>query len=320
MPAKLPEIRLVSCTRYPVESALAVWIQSRPTKYPEVFELLDGTDVVTAKTLKHFFDHGMLNKQKYLDTFEEIIATDLPVNESVHFTWGFANLPIEWREQAVRKRLWGFWLTSMREFSMADFADDGRYCPPPDGSVSPESIERFEEMLRDHHQADYIELMDKWGWPPEKARKVIPLSATHNGGMFATFRTLRDTLKSRSCWIAAIDQWGPWTISVTRDLRNEDPMLSHLVSPPCFDRGKTEFKGCPYALINKNRLSKNDPYAPCPLFMFHTSGLMGDPNTKDWEARMLEAGVEQKYVDDGLRLIHIWGKVWGRNPITGELQ
>src|SRR5690606_32978946 len=124
----------------------------------------------------------------------------------------------------------------------------------------------------------YNELLGM-GVPQEIARKVIPLCATHNGTMFSNFRTLLDTVESRSCWIAQADLWAPVMVGMVRDLRERHPLLGAIVSPPCFDRYSDQYKGCAYKLINENRLTKDpatgkmkDPYAPCPLYVMHEPG------------------------------------------------
>ncbi len=327
---KIPEIRLISHTEYPVETLLAVWMQSRPTKFPEFFKWLDtdhATTVATAELVKFAVERDVIDNGIVADTFLDVVSADLPVSESIHFTWGFSNLPIEWREQAVRKRLWGFWLTSMREFTMDDFWDDGRFCPPPDGSVSEQSLVRFSEM-QEQIQQYYRELQNDWGWPPEKARKIVSLSATHNGSMFTTFRTLRATLQARSCWIAAIDQWAPWITSVTSEIRNVDSRIGSIVSPPCFKEGKDEFLGCKYKVINKNRLSGNDDYAPCPLYCIKDTetprnGLELGTRNGDfltvWESVCKNYGVGDNFIADAKRLVKTWRNIWGRDVFTGRV-
>lgn len=116
--AKTPKFELISKTELPLESIFAVWAQSRPTQYPELFKWAKeemNSDVITADVVRL---NEVLSEKEFFDTIKMITTMDLPITESIHFTWGFTGLPIEWREQAVRKRQWGFWLTSMREFTM----------------------------------------------------------------------------------------------------------------------------------------------------------------------------------------------------------
>lgn len=322
MPVKEPEFRLISHTALPIETVMAVWIQSRPTQFPKVFEWMkkhqrdlkkaQHYQVVTAELVhmlqQHFPD--VLSAATVGDTFKQILRMPLPILESIHFTWGFANLPIEWREQAVRKRQWGFWLTSMREFTMEDFATDGRYRLPPENDYSPESIERFHEII-EHLEQDYNELLEL-GWPQEVARKVVPLCATHNGSMFSNLRTLKETISARTCWIAQIEVWRPVLKGMVSELTNVDPLLGHLVTPPCFDMFSEEYKSCKYVGMNENRLCGKDPYAACPLYV-------ANELKKDWASTLGEAKIEDKYFEQGERLLETWMSIWRRDPFSGKL-
>jgi len=316
MKTKSPEIRLISCTRDPIETLFACWAQSRPTQYPKLFEFLRRTadsNVVTAIDVIDAVDEGVLQKKDINEVFQNIISTSLPVSESVHLTWGFCALPIEWREQAVRKRQWGFWLTSMREFGMDDFVTDGRWTPPVDGSLPPEARAFLEDFMVTVESA-YRKLKEL-GAPQEIARKVIPLCASHNGTMFSNLRTLIDTLSSRSCWIAQIDLWGPVLLGMILALREVHPLLGSIISPPCFERYKDSYKGCKYAMINTNRLNKKDPYAVCPLYFVNEFG----GEVQNWSSHMTRCGTEQSYIEQGARLLTVWRNIWNRDQFTGKL-
>jgi len=330
--AKEPSVKLISNTWIPIETLFAVWAQSRPTQYPELFKWLAGSrtetyqpspspeligSVLTAVSVSEARAARVITQEEIYSAFKTIAAMDLPITESIHFTWGFSDLPIEWREQAVRKRQWGFWLTSMREFTMEDFYTDGHYADPPEGTVSEESLKFFHGTL-ESIQTAYRHLQDHYGWSPEKARKVIPLCATHNGTMFSNLRTLLNTVSSRTCWIAQIDLWGPFVLSMVKSLGEIDPMLGNIISPPCFKRFEEDFLGCKYEGINENRCSGKDMYAPCPLYVAQIEGATRAESqysvfTTNW-------GTEDKFVKDALRLIPTWESIWNRDPFTGKLK
>jgi len=240
-------------------------------------------DVVTPDVVANALTDGIITEQEVEEVFKKVSAMSIPVSESIHITWGFTSMPIEWREQAVRKRQWGFWLTSMREFGMDDFVTAGRYAPPVPGAVSEDNggLEFFHDFMKQIETA-YNKLKYEYGWPQEIARKVIPSCATHNGTMFSTFRTLLDTLASRSCWVAQVDLWAPILTGMIRDLKRKHPLLGMIVSPPCFDRYSEEYKGCKYKLINENRLSEKDPYAPCPLYCMNEESPESMPAVDPW--------------------------------------
>ncbi|MCG8434332.1 MAG: FAD-dependent thymidylate synthase, partial [Gammaproteobacteria bacterium] len=278
-------------------------------------------------------------EEETLDVFKRVTAMSIPVSESLHFVWGFTNLPIEWREQAVRKRQWGFWLTSMREFGMDDFVSEGRWAPPVEGAVPPDASQFLEDFMLKAEEA-YNKLKEL-GAPQEIARKVIPLCATHNGTMFSNFRTLLDTLSSRSCWIAQVDLWGPVIQGMVEELRRIHPTLGLIVSPPCFKRYEEKYQGCKYKMINQNRLTGEDPYAPCPLYCWneeghdtlipstsidlsdeistHFSEEVGGEAGLRWQRIMEAAEVGESYIEQGYRLTSVWEKIWGRNPFTGKI-
>lgn len=345
MKTKQPSFKMISCTENPVETLFSCWVQSRPTQYPKIFEWLlkhrpDSGGVVTVKDIlflmecegrdRSFGNEPIISRKDVDDVFKNVVAMSIPVTESVHFTWGFTNLPIEWREQAVRKRQWGFWLTSMREFGMDDFVTDGRWSPPPEDSVPPEAMKFLVDFMQQVEKA-YVKLKEL-GAPQEIARKVIPLCASHNGTMFSNMRTLLDTLASRSCWIAQLDIWAPVLVDMVTELKKVHPLLGMLVSPPCFDRFKDDYKGCKYKLINENRLTGKDPYAPCPLYVtnelaspptremaatLRIAGIQGDLTA--WIELMREAKVGGAYITQGQRLLPIWKDVWNRDPFSGKL-
>lgn len=335
MKTKTQSFKLISHTQHPIETLFACWAQSRPTQYPELFSYmkrLELGDVVTAKIVQFAQIDNIVSPEDIVAAFKKIIDMPLPIQESIHFTWGFSSFPIEWREQAVRKRQWGFWFTSMREFGMDDFARDRRWALPAEGAVPNDNggLEYLEEFIG-RCEVAYNRLKREYGWPQEIARKVIPLCATHNGTMFSNFRTLLDTLTSRSCWIAQIDLWGPVIAQMLSELGDKvHALLGKVVSPPCFKRFEETYKGCKYKLINDNRLSEQDPYAPCPLYCMYEHrdapdviSLLRDTGISSetaWIEVMKGAKTQEKYIRQGQRLLPIWSAIWHRNPFTGQLR
>lgn len=323
---KNPSFGLISCTESPLETLFAGWVQSRPSQYPRIFEYMEENgygDIVTADIIYCAILDEVVTEEDVKSVFKNVSAMSIPVSESIHFTWGFTSMPIEWREQAVRKRQWGFWLTSMREFGMDDFVDAGRYAPPVEGSVPDNGgLEFFHDFMKEIQNA-YNKLKHEYEWPQEIARKLIPSCATHDGTMFSSFRTLVETLESRSCWIAQLDLWAPVLTGIVNSLKDKHPLLGLIVSPPCFDRYSDEYKGCAYKLINENRLTGKDPYAPCPIYCHHDVNLhreSSSDNLHDWLDVMNRAGTKPSYFTQGQRLLPIWSDIWNRDPFTGKLK
>ena len=330
MKTKEYSLRLISSTKDPIATLFACWAQSRPTQYPHLFEYLEENDydsVVTQELVRLAILDGVVSHDEIVEAFKKIIGMPLPIQESVHFTWGFTSLPIEWREQAVRKRQWGFWLTSMREFGMDDFAREGRWALPAVGAVPTNGGHEYLAKFIEAAETAYNTLKDEYGWPQEIARKVIPLCATHNGTMFSNMRTLLETLNARSRWIAQIDLWGPVITSMLKDLGTIDPLLGQVVSPPCFNRFENDYKGCKYKMINENRLGNKDPYAPCPLYCMNEARIAQEyPNeirdadgVEDIWLSLMKNNTEDSYIRQGQRLLSIWTDIWHRNPFSGKL-
>lgn len=362
-----PYFHLVSCTENPVETLMAEWITSRPTQYEKFLEwnfertgrrIPTALDVQNAlrfsdreyQTAQEVKDLVGLTQEDVDEVFKKVIAMSIPVSECIHFTWGFTGMPISWREQAVRKRQWGFWLTSMREFSMSGYVDQERVDIPlhhreayEDARTKRSLSEVGDSLAVLQTQADrlgeessageflydllqvmqwgYDELI-KRGMTQEDARCIIPLSAKHNGSMFSNLRTLLDTTKSRSCWIAQVDLWAPVLTGMVRDLQKVHPLLAHIISPPCFDRYSDKYKGCAYELINENRMGTEDPFMPCPIYSSRESFQDLDFGTdveKLWEHLVSQAPERESYLAAAKRHLPIWGQIWNRDPVTGRL-
>lgn len=364
---------LISCTEDPIETLMAVWITSRPTQYETFLKWnfeATGRRIPTAEDVKDALSsYGHYTSQLRLCTdehphtrlgsreqhqanrdaiglttesveevFKKVVAMSIPVSECISITWGFTGLPISWREQAVRKRNFGFWLTSMREFPMDDFVSTGRFRVAErwQGDVDeylPKALEGLENaedhgagaVLADtfaHLEKAYNKLIEL-GMTQEEARGIIPLDAKHNGTMFGTLRTLLETVKSRSCWIAQVDLWAPVLQGMVRDLKKIHPLLGGIVSPPCFDRYSNEYKGCSYKLINENRCGDKDPFLPCPIYTAREVAphVSADVAIKDiWEEIVASDPMREPYLAAAKRHLPIWGQVWGRDPYTGQLK
>lgn len=312
-----PKFQLVSYTKNPLETIFAVWAESRPSQFKALFDWMaeQHYEVVTAEVVVHAVERGIVEAEEVEKTFQQILNMEIPITECIHFTWAFSNMPIEWREQAVRKRQWGFWLTSMREFSMKDFFSEGHYAPPRDEAIPDAALESLTDSLK-MIEDGYRKLL-QLGAPQEIARKLVPLCATHNGSMFSNMRTLLDTVKSRSCWIAQLDLWEIVLVSMSTELRRINPGFCGIISPPCFDRFSNEYKACKYKMINENRTCGKDPYAMCPLYYTHELG--GALVRHAWLDACTARGTKEAYLRDASRLSDSWRKIWNRDAFTGEL-
>lgn len=345
---------LVSCTEFPVETLFAVWLTSRPKQYPKILKLVhdvyDST-LPTGKMIHKLLEvcrpnsqlsilklnsfvnspefvtkdeivNSGLTEELVLTTFKNVVAMSIPVSESVHFTWGFEHMPIAWREQAVRERQWGFWLTSMREFDMTSFVDEGNYFVPErfqdDADADgPSDARVFLDEFMNKIQDAYNTLLGL-GMTQEEARNIIPLSAMHNGAMFSTLRTLLNTLNKRSCWISQVELWGPVIQDMSQALRKEHPVLGGMISPPCFKPYSNEFQGCKFKGIMDNRVLGKDPYAVCPLYMSNTNNSEFLTPEHRYNTYLQDLSAERPaYAKLAKRHLSIWEDVWNRNVYTG---
>jgi len=326
MQTRTPEIRLISCTHQPIKTVFCTWAQSRPTQYPQLFRVLKeyfDRDVLTVDALDNIraaYDervHGVTD-EVILEAFKTAAKMDLPVTECIHFTWGFANMPIEWREQKVRERMWGYWITSMREFGVDDFYTEGRWAPPVEGSISEGAQALMESTLQTIESA-YTTLR-KMDVPAEVARKIVPLCITHNGTMFSTYRTMTQTVAKRSCWIAQNALWAPVLLGMSEELAHVHHLLGNLISPPCFEPFSDTFKSCKYAGINENRMKGTDVYAPCPLYCSHLQQDVGHgaDDILTWTALLERINSDPAYLQESTRLLKSYAKIWNRNPFSGK--
>lgn len=344
-----PRFQLISCTADPIETLMAVWITSRPSQYVRFLDWVEGRwnrRIPTAYDVKEGMGYyeiwtGELElaeskgaSAEYLsqrrtwrdaigltprdveEVFKKVVAMDIPVSECVHLTWGFENMPITWREQAVRERQHGFWMTSSREFSQADFFDEGRFLVAP--SVEQDDlrlniVQGAYKLLQQGYR-DLIEM----GVPQEDARNILPCGLTHNGTMFETLRTLMRTVSKRSCWIAQVDLWGPVVQGVAKELRQVHPLLGLIITPPCFRRFSDDYQGCKFVGINENRCEGRDPYMPCPIYLEREVESPATPE-EVWGDIVRDAPEREPYLATAKRHLPIWGRVWGRNPVTGKL-
>jgi len=312
-----PEFKLISCTELPVETVYAAWIISRPSQYKfqlglvkELFE----TDVPSARMIAELMDRNLISREEVISVFSNVAGMDLPISEFVHFTWGFVNESIAWREQAVRERQWSFWLTSFREFDQSTFVTDGRVDMPASMQENPESeaYKFFEDYMSTVEKA-YNKLIEL-GVTQENARAVIPYCAKHNGAMASNLRSLLKTVGKRNCWIAQIDLWGPVIEGIAVELRAKHSSLGNLVTPPCFGPGSNDFKGCKYDLIMQNRIDGKDPYSPCPIYLNH-KGVADEAQYISY----VEEHQQTSYAMSAKRHLTVFSNVWNRNPHTGKI-
>lgn len=275
------KVSLVTCTAHPIEAIYIAWQQSRTEDaMPSAEELTKDCRLFpsTAKEVEALA--------------AGVLASQTPVVEIIHFLFLLEHVSISLREQLVRHRVghrFGpelgvdqvpgpidstFWTQSMRVMDMGCFADTQAYQTPE--SILKHSQQHsishsLRQVLEDHMkktQGVYRRLLDE-GIPPEDARCVIPLAATHRMIWSTNLAALRHVLKNRSCWLAQLGLWKPVVHQIVEILRGLSPLFGQLALPPCIklQDGKKCWQGCPFPVDNLARDERKDPGTPCALWL-----------------------------------------------------
>lgn len=263
-------VHLASCTEDPIGTIVRLWRASRETV---PYEAIDEA--------RYSLEHNAED----LELFRNVVQLGLPVTENVVFNFVLEDVPISWREQAVRHRIgvhYGdnfgvdivpdggtgitFWSQTMRVQDMSTFAEDGRY-------YTPDTILEHEEALSTYHQAmddieaAYYQLVG-YGIPREDARQLIPLGATHRISMSINLRALQNIIGKRGCWISQSNLWMPVIRGMVDALAEEvHPIFREMVYPPCIEGGV--FAGCKFKHENERRVDGRDAMPVCPLYWTH---------------------------------------------------
>ncbi len=256
---------LLSQTEHPIKTVLDIWDASKE-KTP-LSEILD-------RRVTDYFSE----EDKAL--FLRIVDQGIPVGQNIVFNFMLEDVPISWREQAVRHRVGvhfgdnygvdiipemadsAFWSQSMRIQNMSTFADNMQYYIPE--SLTDDQQQSYIWAM-DRCQETYAELVES-GVPMEDARNLIPLGATHRISMTVNLNALKHIIGERGCWILQGGMWGPIIKSMVDELAEKvDPVFRRLVRPPCVGADNC-FNGCVYVEENRRRVSGDDALPVCPLF------------------------------------------------------
>jgi len=229
------------------------------------------------------------------DTLEKMIGEDIPVIEHASFVFMMEDVPVVWREQAVRQRigtkfgddyLWqvlpgaessSYWSQTARIVPDDTFVDEGRFAIPQSVMDAPDvqgptgitmSVKEAYLGALVNAQTSIKWLMDH-GIPAEDARFLSPAGKTHNISWAVNLKALKYVLQRRACFITQLGVWGPVLSQMAKLLMDFSPLFRDLVRPPCF-QGST-FKGCPIKHTNENMITGEDKQPPCPIYLHHHS-------------------------------------------------
>lgn len=208
-----PKVRLVTCSENLVSTIFIVWHGSRyNTMYTheEINNILkldesEYDDNLQKLSTRLSNEYGTKSgKEAIVNTVNLCISMNLPITESIHFTFEVDEATVAWRDQLVRHRQAGIWVQTSR-------TRDARTID----IALPKSVETYGgdkgvEIYKDLSnkiRLAYEELI-KLGVPQEDIR-LQPGSSVHKVYFFVTLRTLVTIIKKRTSWIAQASLWTP---------------------------------------------------------------------------------------------------------------
>lgn len=322
-------VSLLTHTAYPLESCYLTWLQSRSD------EPLPST-----RSVRDRMDREPAFRQEVTRLFHQFLDADMPITETLYFTFLLEGVSIALREQLVRHRIghrFGpqtgvdeipdlphstFWSQTSRFRLMDDFATKGHYVTPESCQdiverdyleESPLAIEVYRVAM--HHAEQHYRKLCSLGVPPEEARLVLPMAATHRMTWTVNLQSLCKLLRKRSCWIAQLGLWEPVVRGIVTELcEHVDEVFRTLIDPPCISKGV--YTQCKYPYENENRTDGTDPEPPCKLWCNQEgpgdySRFLGGPGVKD-DAHSLQRK-QARYHQLGAR----YADLWRRDPATG---
>lgn len=351
---KTTTVRLLSYTANPIETIYVEWLQSRSEgRVPDPSEVSTMLKLINARRERGSPTEGDLAYERDVyETFDKVVSMKIPVAETIDFVFLLEHCPIALREQIVRHRIghrYGgrlgadiipdlsestFWSQTTRVLNLGRFATEGEYLLPesvqdPGKKITVRgkemSVEDFYHEQMGWIQSAYNRLIDA-GVPVEDARNLLPMATQHRLTWKMNLSALMHVLSKRGCWIAQLGMWEPVIRGIVEELATKvHPSFRKLVDPPCIGNdGK--FKGCVFKLENENRVRGEDPYAPCPLYLYHhreeadkvgpgdkARGWMTDEDG----AWFTEDGNENRVTELTVRG-EKYKKLWGRDQWTGR--
>ncbi len=309
-----------SFTDDPVKAIWFMWEQSRCDDSIEVMEdryafledegyIIDATD----DEKKELVEHAKINHIKLPvdgmrpdERFKLLLQMDVPVMETLKYSFMLENIPVSFREQLVRHRIGAkvgpnnyvddepgipevtYWSQTSRVRDLQNFVQNGNFFTPELDKKEKKPIKVSEdgpgpiEQLLDPGFTDeevflyglravqwsYRELRAR-EYPPEIAREVLPSCTTHRITWTVNMKSLKHVFGHRTCWIAQAGYWHPIIQGVLRELTEKvNPVFRTLANPPCIDKLTGKYKECIFQHENKHRMpGGNDPGIPCSLWI-----------------------------------------------------
>lgn len=276
-----PEVRLLSVTENPVGTLFSMWHGSRNSKTVDaklVQSLYDLTadQEVTSELLKlskylmeSYPEYSEGGNRKLIESVvKDIIRANVPVSESVLFSFEIDNASVAWREQLVRSPHAKYWTQTSRTADMTSMdINMSRSIELIGGKKAVDIYSSTCEAIR----TAYEQLIDL-GVPPEDIR-LQPQMHTHRVYWMITLRSLIFILNKRGDWIAQASLWTPiigQVVSILRDKGLYDIVKDFIGKPMCEvgDQNGTKVV-TNYQLVNEgyDRYMGRDLTPVDPLFL-----------------------------------------------------
>lgn len=341
-----------SYTDDPVKAIWFMWEQSRCDDSIEVMETRykflaehgypdDADDLRKAgtKEMADFCKVSLPVDGMYpSDRFKLLLQMDVPIMETIKYSFMLENIPVSFREQLVRHRIGSrigpnagvddepgipevtYWSQTSRVRNLQNFVSEGNFFTPElDDKVRKHIVTLEDNPLRTD---DNWELTDKevflkgmkatqWtyreliarGYKPETAREVLPSCTTHRITWTVNLKSIKHIFGHRTCWIAFAGYWHPIIHGVLHELVSKvNPIFHALANPPCIDKKTSKFKACIFEHENKHRMpGGNDPGIPCSLWI----GNHYQPDAEALLSHMDETKSSSVMIDPKMRL-----KIW----------
>lgn len=226
-------------------------------------------------------------RNHYWSTLDRLIAEEVPVSQSIYFTFLVENIPVALREQLVRHKVGSkigpelgvdtipelvdstFWSQSGRVLDMSRFYRNGKWFMPETVARHPDpEVRQRYRLVMENIEAGYAALV-RLGVPVEDARNVLPFAMVHRTTWTVNLQAIKHIANKRSCWIMQRGLWEDMIAGMVDELSEKsDPAFRVLSNPPCI-KGANTWVGCPVKQSNIDRIIGIDPNPPCPLFLSH---------------------------------------------------
>ena len=258
------EVKLITSTERPINTVWKIWMESKTNgEYPNI------------------------SSSEKLELFQKLLIMDVPIMESIYFTFLIKGISISWREQAVRHRIGtkvgdrtgvdiipeynmsSFWSQSFRIKDMSEFYENKEFRIPESINENKEALSFYRHTMSEIQYA-YSTLVTKYGIPYEDARELLPLGTTSNITWTLNLKALKHITRKRSCYILQSSLWHPVISGMVAqiDSKVSQQIADTLREPPCVECGK--YKDCVYKTENDRRIKGEDSLPVCPMFLYHS--------------------------------------------------